>query len=643
MSSEKAMHLEGSTLARLLQQNAQHFGDKRTALRVKRLGIWQESTWQEYYQRVKAVALGFSSLGAASGDNVAILCGNSPAALYALIGSGAAGCVPLCIHRESTAAEVSEILGRFQIKFIVAEDQEQVDKILEVTPLPATLEKIIFCNPRGMGRYRESTLISMEQLCSAGLALETAEQGCFERMIAAGQSGDSALICTTSGSSGPLRGALLSHAGILSMAAVFAREAGMKENDEFVSFLPLSWFGEQMISVAAALLAGLTVNFPESPETVMADLREIGPQIIFAPPQVWEGIAASVQVRMMESTPFKKFMFTTFMALGKTAAANRLSGAAPAALDRIKSGIAHVALMRALRDRLGLSRARIALTGGSSLGEDVFGFFHSIGVKLKQVYGLTEISGVACMQRDDRIKSGTVGPPLPGTEISFSDRGEILLRSSGLFKGYFGQDDQTAATLQAGWLHTGDAGHLDADGQLVVLDRVDDVFSAVDGTTLSPQAIEGKLKFSPYVTEALLVGKNRPFLGALICISGQVTGKWAADNKVAFSSYSDLAARPEVYDLIATELKKANDSIQQSARISKFTILYKELDPDDEELTRTGKLRREFVTRSYGNVIEALYSGAEFLDIDRSIELQEGRSARIQSRILFRSLDQGGR
>ena len=642
MSGEKTTHLEGTTLAGMLQQNTQRFGEKRTALRVKRLGIWQECSWQEYYQRVKAVALGFTSLGAAAGDNVAILCGNSPAALYTLIGSGAAGCVPLCIHRESTAAEVREILDRFQIRFIVAEDQEQVDKVLEITPLPATLGKIIYCNPRGMGRYREPLLISMDQLCSAGTALETAEPGCFERMVAAGQSSDTALICTTSGSSGPLRGALLSHDGILSMAAVFASEAGMKESDEFVSFLPLSWFGEQMISVAAALLAGLTVNFPESPETVMADLREIGPQIIFAPPQVWEGIASSVQVRMMESTPFKKFMFNTFMGLGKAGALNRLSGKAPAASDRLKSGIAHVALMRALRDRLGLSRVRIALTGGSSLGEDVFGFFHSIGVRLKQVYGLTEISGVACMQRDDRIKSGTVGPPLPGTEISFSERGEILLKNSGLFKGYFGQDDQTAATLQAGWLRTGDAGHLDSDGQLVVLDRIDDVFRTADGTTVSPQAIEGKLKFSPYVTEALLVGKDRPFLGALICISGRVTGKWAADNKVAFSSYSDLASRPEVYDLIAGELKKANDTIAPGSRISRFTILYKELDPDDEELTRTGKLRREFVTRSYGNVIEALYSGAEFLDIDRSIDLQEGRSARIQSRILFRSLDQGG-
>ncbi|NJD92428.1 MAG: long-chain fatty acid--CoA ligase, partial [Geobacter sp.] len=316
MSSKNATHNEVSTLAGLLQQNAQRFGEKRTALRVKRLGIWQESSWQEYYQRVKAVALGLSSLGAASGDNVAILCGNSPAALYAMIGAGAAGCAPLCIHRESTAAEVREILVRFGIKFIVAEDQEQVDKVLEVTPLPATLDRIIFCNPRGMGRYRESNLISMDQLCSAGLALETAQQGCFERMIATGQSSQTALICTTSGSSGPLRGALLSHAGLLAMAAVFAREAGMKESDEFVSFLPLSWFGEQMISVAAALLAGLTVNFPESPETVMADLREIGPQIIFAPPQVWEGIAASVQVRMMESTPFKKFMFNSCMSLG---------------------------------------------------------------------------------------------------------------------------------------------------------------------------------------------------------------------------------------------------------------------------------------------------------------------------------------
>jgi long-chain acyl-CoA synthetase len=641
-SLEKTAHLEGITLARLLQQNAQRFGEKRTALRVKRLGIWQESSWQEYFHQVKAVALGFSALGATSGDNVAILSGNSPTALHALIGAGAAGCTPICLHRESTAAEVREILSRFRVKYVVAENQEQVDKILEVTPLQAGLKNIIYCNPRGMSRYREDILIPLDRFCSAGLELEAGEQGCFERLLAAGKSDDTALICTTSGTAGPLKGALLTHSNILSVAQAFVREAGMKESDELVSFLPLSWFGEQMLSVAAALLAGLTVNFPESPETVMADLREIGPHIIFAPPQVWEGIAASVQVRMMESTPFKKFMFNTFMALGKAGVSSRLSGESPQALDRIKSGLAHVALMRALLDRLGLARVRVALTGGSAMGEDVFTFFHTIGVRLKQVYGLTEISGVACMHRNEKIKFGTVGTPLPGTEISFSASGEILLKSSGLFKGYFADNNQPAETLPDGWLHTGDAGYLDPDGQLVVLDRSADIFSAGDGSKVSPQAIEGKLKFSPYIAETLLIGANRPFISALICINGRVTGKWAADNKIPFSSYSDLASKPEVYDFIALELTKANDKLPQNAKVSKFTILYKELDPDDEELTRTGKLRREFVRTSYHNVIEALYSGAEFLDIDRTIDLQDGRSARIQSRILFRSLPQGG-
>ncbi len=634
----KAENPGETTFARLLRKSAQSYGDKKAALRVKSLGIWQETSWKEYYEKVELYSMGLLSLGIGKGDSVAIISNNQPSSLYALIGAEVAGGIPVALHKDSTTAEVSALLIQFNVKYVIAEDQEQADKILDSKLTPATLKKIVYCNPRGMRSYKDERLLSVEQLCLLGAELKEREPETFDKLVSGGDGNDIAIICTTSGSSGPQRGALLTHGSIIGMAANFSECAGMRATDEFVSFLPLAWFGELMISVAAALYTGFTVNFPESPDTVMADLREIGPHIIFAPPQIWEEIASTVQVKMMESTPFKRFMYNSFMPIGESFAANRLAHKPVSLFLSLKYRIAHIALMRALRDRLGLSRARVALTGGSALGSDAFRFFHAMGVSLRQVYGLTEISGVSFMHRNDDIKGATVGLPLPGTELSFSAEGEILLKSDGIFKGYYEDEAATAKALKDGWLHTGDAGSLDADGHLTVIDRLENIIRMSDGSLLAPQAIESKLKFSPYISEALLVGANRPCLVVLVCLSGRVMGKWAGDNKISYSTYSDLVSKPEVYDLISQELAKANRELPENARISRFTLLYKELDPDDDEMTRTGKVRRQVVEKRYSEIIEALYSEAESLEIDTEIDLQEGRSARIQSRILFRNL-----
>jgi long-chain acyl-CoA synthetase len=520
----------------------------------------------------------------------------------------------------------------------VAEDQEQVDKILDIKDQLKSLAGVIYCDPRGMRHYREEFLSSFEDLLRNGSLYDEQHPGSFELRTSEGKGDDVAVICTTSGTTGDPKGALLSHRNMLSMAASLNQVDLKRDSDEFVSFLPLAWFGELMTCLVSALSIGFTVNFPEKPETMMADLREIGPHIIFSPPRVWEGIAASVQVRIMETTPFKRFMYITFMSVGERVAGLRLSGRPVPICSRILYALAHVCLFRALRDRLGLTRVRSALTGGSALGPDVFNFFHAIGVNLKQVYGLTEVSGISCIHRDGDIQGATVGTPLPGTEISISAEGEILLKGDGTFKGYYNDAEATAAALKDGWLRSGDAGRLDPGGHLVVIDRLHDVLTLADGSHCAPQFVESKLKFSPYIKEAVVIGTGRSCLTALVCIDGRVVGKWAGDNKIAYTTYSNLISKPEVADFIKIELLRVNQELPEAHRIKKFALLYKDLDADEDELTRTGKVRRAVIDQSYHDIIEGLYQDVASMPIDVTIALQDGKSSRINTTVHFRNL-----
>lgn len=626
-----------TTLAKMLQVKAAKYGQKKAAFRVKRLGIWQETSWQEYYTKAREFSLGITALGLRPGETLAIIGRNRPSSLYAIIGTQISGGIPTCIHHESTPAEIASLISGFKLQYILAEDQEQVDKILE-TPLAASsLKKIIYCNPRGMRGYPEEMLISLDQLLSSGRELHEKEPQRFEQMVSAGSAADIAMICATSGSSGEPRGALLSQKNILTSAGNLVSAASIKEDYETVSILPLSWIGELMISLAAMILAGFTVNFPESQETAWEDLREIGPHLIFAPPEIWGRIASSVQVRIMETTPFKKFMFRTFMPMGGKLAEQILEARPAGFAARLMYGVAYLALIRALRDRLGLSRVKTALTGGSPLGKDAFRFFHSIGVNLKQIYGLTEISGAAAVHRDNCIKVGSVGMPLPGVEVSISPEGEILLRGEGVFQGYFG-DQESTHPVKDGWLHTGDAGRVDSDGHLIVADRCDSIITLANGSRVAPQLIESSIRFSPYIKEAIVCGTGKDFLSALLCIDGKIAGKWAGDNKLSYSTYSDLASKPEVYDLVSKELGRIIGALPEDSRIKRFTILYKDLDPDDGEMTRVGKVRRNIVEKRFSEVIDALYRGDDSMKIDKSIELGEGKSARVRSTLFFRNL-----
>ena len=557
--------------------------------------------------------------------------------MIAELATQAAGGASVGIYQDSNLNEVAYVIDHCDARFVVAEDQEQVDKILGMIDQLPKVTHVIYSDPRGLRRYRHEKLLSFAQVEERGRQLLAEKPRLFEENVAQGRGGDLAMICYTSGTTGQPKGAMLSFANLLTMALSLHEVDPRKASDEFVSFLPLAWIGEQMMSVATALAIGFTINFPEEPETALHDIREIGPNVMFAPPRIWEGLNSTVQVKIMDTTPLKRFLYERLMPVGYKIADLRLEKGGVPPLWRILYFFADWLLFRPLKDRLGLSNLRSGTTGGAALGPDVFRFFHAMGVRLKQIYGQTEISGISCIHRDDRIRFHTVGEPIPGTQVRISERGEILSRSPAVFLGYYKNDDATRAALTDGWLHSGDAGYLE-DGQLVVIDRLKDVLRLADGTQFSPQFIENRLKFSPYVKEAVVIGQDRPYLAALVCIDQAIVGKWAEKEKISYTTYTDLSAKPRVYDLLQKEIDKVNQTLPAAAKIRKFVLLYKELDADDEELTRTRKVRRSFVEERYKSIISALYGDERKIAVDTTIRYQDGRTARIQANLAVREM-----
>ena len=627
------------TLPKLLVRNARRFGG-RTALREKEFGIWRTVSWRGYLDAVREFSLGLVSLGLRRGDKVAIIGDNRPEWVISELAAQAAGGASVGLYQDSNLTEVAYVIDHCDASVVVAEDQEQVDKILDMVDRLPKVRHVVYTDPRGLRRYRHPALVPFEKVRELGRALHAKEPRRFEESVAQGKAEDLAIISYTSGTTGFPKGAMLSFRNLLAMALALHEVDPKREGDEFVSFLPLAWIGEQMMSLSSALAIGFTVNFPEEPETVMENIREIGPHVIFAPPRVWEGLTSSVQVRIMDTTPFKRFLYERCMPLGERVADLTFAKKPVPLAWRALHRVGHALLFRALKDRLGLSRVRTASTGGAALGPDVFRFFHAMGVPLKQIYGQTEIAGISCIHRDGDIQFHTVGQPIPGTELRISEVGEILSKSDSVFLGYYKNDAATAEALKGGWLHSGDAGHVTDDGHLVVIDRLKDVLRLADGTQYSPQFIENRLKFSPYVKEAVVIGgRERPYLSALLCIDMGIVGKWAERQKISYTTYTDLSAKPEVYDLLEREVSKVNETLPAPARLRKFVLLYKELDADDEELTRTRKVRRGVVEERYRDVIAAVYGERDAVDIDTTIRFQDGKTARIQARLPVRQME----
>ena len=625
------------TLPKLLKQQAEKYGHRKHALREKDYGIWQSFTWQEYYDHVKYFCLGMVSLGLKRDDKVSIIGDNRPEWIYSELAAQCVGAVPIGIYQDSVLKEISYIMNLSRSKFVIAEDQEQCDKILDMIDDIPSVEHIIYHDPKGMRVYDDSKLIYFPDVEDLGRSYEAENPAFFDLQVEATTEMDVASICTTSGTTGNPKLSLLSHRNMVTMARNLGEVDKKYETDEFVSFLPLPWIGEQMMAISSALLFGFTVNFPEKPETAQDNVREIGPHVMFSPPRVWENMAASVQVRIMDASPLKRKIYNFCLPIGYHWADLKFQKKTPTLIDRLKYGLAYCLVFRALKDRLGFSHIRSASTGGAALGPDTFRFFHALGVNLKQIYGQTEISGISCIHYDGDIDFDSVGKPIPGTDIKITEEGEIISRSSSLFMGYYENQEATDETIVDGWLHSGDAGYFNDRGHLVVIDRVKDVMTLADGTKFSPQFIENKLKFSPYIKEAVAIGHERDYIVAMICIDFEIVGKWAENNRLAYTTYTDLASQEPIYGMIQKEVANVNEGLPEAARIKKFVLLYKELDADDDELTRTRKVRRRFVDEKYSDIISGMYDGLEIVHIDTLIKYQDGKTKQLTTDLLVKS------
>jgi long-chain acyl-CoA synthetase len=629
------------TFPKLLADLAAEHPDRR-ALQEKRYGIWQALTWAEYWSRVRSFAQGLAALGFRRGEVLAILGDNRPEWVIAELAAQCLGGMSVGLYPDGVVDEVHHVVDHAGVRFIVAEDQEQVDKLIALRAQGrlGSVERIVYYDPHGLEQYQLDILLEFTEVERLGADHEREHPGWLDAEVERGSPQDAAVLCTTSGTTGKPKLAMLTHSNLLSMGSNLMAADPIRAGDEFVSFLPLAWIGEQMIAVACALQAGFALSFPESAATMRADLREIGPRVIFSPPRIWQSLLSSVQVRLSDAGWLKRATFAWGYAIGKRAADRRLRARRRGPLLLVAHLVADLVALRPVRNQLGLSRLRRAYTGGAPLGPDVFTFFHAIGVNLKQIYGQTEICGIAVMHRDGDIRFNTVGLPIPGTDLNVADDGEILLRSPAVFRGFYRNDEATAEALRDGWLHTGDAGYLEDDGHLVVIDRAKDVMEAQDGTLFSPAFVENKLKFSQHVEEAVVFGGGeRPYVTAMISIDGETVGTWAEREHISYTTYTDLAQKQEVYELIEQAVRRANADLPESVRVRRFLLLHKQLDADDEELTRTRKVRRTTINDRYGDIIQALYSDAPSVTVTSVVTYQDGTRAEREISLRIEAVD----
>jgi long-chain acyl-CoA synthetase len=631
--------MTADTLPKLLVERARQTPD-RVALREKDLGIWQQVTWAGYLDRVKNFSVGLRSLGLDRGDKVAIIGDNRPEWFMAELAAQSAGAASVGLFQDAVSREVQYIIDHADARFVVVEDQEQVDKLLEVKAQLPRVESIIHFDPKGLRHYRQPFLRSFVTVEELGRAYVREHPDAFEAAVAAGRGDDLAVLCYTSGTTGRPKGAMLSHANLLAGVKNLLAVDSVRAGDEYLSFLPCGWIVEQALGVAGSVAAGLVVNFPEEPETVQQNMREIGPQLMLAAPRIWENLVSQVVVKMQDATWLKRHVYDWGMRVGYQMVDRTVAGQSTPPWLKAQHALAERLVFFPLRDQLGLRRLRRAYTGGAALGPDTFRFFRALGVNLKQVYGQTEISGLSVVHRDHEVDWETVGKAIAETEVRVSDQGEILSRSAGLFQGYYKDPEATAEALREGWLYSGDAGLLDERGELTVLDRMRDVMVLADGKKFAPQYIENKLKFSPYVREAVVLGQDRPYVAAILNIDMANVGKWAETRGIAYTTYTDLAQKTPVYELIAEDVRRVNRDLPAVARVRRFVLLHKELDADDDEVTRTRKVRRAVVARRYADIIAALYEpGSDHVRVDTEVQYQDGRRARIQAELGLYSME----
>ena len=617
------------TFPRLLLHHARA-RPEHPATREKDLGIWQTWTWREVADEVRAIACGLAAEGFQRGMHLAIIGDNRPRLYWAMIAAQALGGVPVPMYQDAPAAEFVFVLNDAEIDYALVEDQEQVDKLLEAAPSVPTLGHIYYDDARGLTRYEGVT--SYERLTERGREYDQAHPGFFDEQVAFGRAGDVSGMLYTSGTTGKPKGVRQTHGAFIAAAKGSAEFDRLRPSDSILSYLPMAWVGDHLFSFAQWLYVGFTINCPESGETVMTDLREIGPTYYFAPPRVFENLLTQVMIRMEDAGAIKRWLFAHFTGVARRCGAEILDGKRVDVPSRLQYAAGNLLVYGPLRNVLGMSRIRVAYTAGAAIGPDLFRFYRSIGINLKQLYGSTETCAYVCLQPDRGVQFDTVGEAAPGVELVIASNGEVLVRGPMLLKEYYKRPDATSESIDAeGYFHTGDAGFIDPEGQLKIIDRAKDVGKLATDAMFAPNYIENKLKFFPHIKEAVAFGASRDHVCAFVNIDLGSVGNWAERRGIPYSGYTDLAAKPEVYELIRGCVEKVNAELAREpgladSQVRRFLILHKELDPDDDELTRTRKVRRGFIAEKYGVLIDALYAGRSVQHIETLVKFEDGRS-----------------
>jgi long-chain acyl-CoA synthetase len=630
---------EPTTLARLLQQTARELRD-RPAIREKDRGIWQTWTWGQYLEQVRDFALGLAALGFRRGERLSVIGDNRPRLYWAQVAAHALGGASVPVYQDSIAKELAFVWNHADVSVIVAEDQEQVDKVVALRDQLPALRLVVFDDPRGLTHYPFEWLKSFQEVQERGRKFVQEHPGFFEAEVEKGRPDDLAFICYTSGTTGVPKGAMITHHNAIATADIAVRAESFRPDDDYLAYLPMAWVGDAFYTLIMSLRVGFACNCPESPETVQRDLRELGPTLVLAPPRIWENMLTAVQVKAADAPGVKRRVFEIFRAAAERAEILRSDGHPVPLGLRLWCALGEFLVYGPVRDQLGLRRARWALTGGAPLGPDTFRFFRSIGVNLKQVYGCTEVTGLTSIQPDGEANPTTAGRACPGIEVKIAERGEVLVKSPGIFKGYFKNEEATREVIDdAGWFHSGDAGFVDPRGHLVIIDRAKDCGVTGRGEPFAPQFIENKLKFSPYIREAVAFGNDKPFVAAMIAIDPTTVGTWAERRGLPYTSYMDLSQKPEVRALIREEIAKGNATLPDATKVRRFLLLTKDLEADDAEMTRTRKVRRRYVAEKYATVIDAFYTGREEVELQTAITYEDGRQAQIQSRVRLEDVE----